>query len=632
MEKNSLLGGFSGYASSRSASNSPSGGSCGSSNLRLASHPAASAVPRSHSSCSSSEGSFASSPSVGSVAIDPFASAGESTSAFASQRHELSPQQQQQQQQQQEHDVDNDEFVVTFLKCEWDFDDKGKDVSRYYFSIKPPKTEGWIIVKKIREFIDLESCLKKSLTKADYEKYGKIGDKGVLTGASPSSRSLKKTALEFYLTHLLSRSPLHSSVVAFVSGSRVNEKDILHSGQSTHHSNYIKEGFLLKKGSFFTPWIVRYYRLKSMRLDYYQTKYGPVQGSIKLPSLTVFQYNADPDYRHAFILENKHQQFQVILCSENDTERDEWIYHIKNVIREASSSAQGFGVAAAANGEYPTSQIRSDAESIYYVATEDAPPTFPKEHKIPFSQKSLFSKVFGTSSNNNSNSHSTPKEEPAQFDDNRSILLDFASFPSNAASGGAKEHQQEDSTKIFGISLKHAVINSGEPYSSMHIPRIVQQCIDYLEEQEAFLEEGIYRLSGSSSSIKNLRERCDADPHSFFLAAHSPDIHVVSGLLKLYLRELPQNIICQSIDNFDSSSSTLEQQSDAVQTIVHALPQENQATLKFLFAHLKNVVDNCAKNKMTVKNIAIVFSATLSVPSWMFLALLNGANEGKLFE
>ena len=165
-----------------------------------------------------------------------------------------------------------------------------------------------------------------------------------------------------------------------------------------------------------------------------------------------------------------------------------------------------------------------------------------------------------------------------------------------------------------------------------HIPRIVQQCIDYLEEQEAFLEEGIYRLSGSSSSIKNLRERCDADPHSFFLAAHTPDIHVVSGLLKLYLRELPENIICQSIDNFDSSSSTLEQQSDAVHAIVQALPLENRATLKFLFAHLKNVVDNCVKNKMTVKNIAIVFSATLSVPSWMFLALLNGANEGKLFE
>ncbi len=51
--------------------------------------------------------------------------------------------------------VQEQEFVVTFLKCEWDFDEKGKVISRYFFSIKPSSADGWIIVKKIKEFIEL---------------------------------------------------------------------------------------------------------------------------------------------------------------------------------------------------------------------------------------------------------------------------------------------------------------------------------------------------------------------------------------------------------------------------------------------------------------------------------------------
>lgn len=50
-------------------------------------------------------------------------------------------------------------YTITFLKCEWDFDDKGKDVSRYIFSIKPQNSEGWIIQKKLGDFLTLESSV-----------------------------------------------------------------------------------------------------------------------------------------------------------------------------------------------------------------------------------------------------------------------------------------------------------------------------------------------------------------------------------------------------------------------------------------------------------------------------------------
>jgi len=42
------------------------------------------------------------------------------------------------------------------------------------------------------------------------------------------------------------------------------------------------------------------------------------------------------------------------------------------------------------------------------------------------------------------------------------------------------------------------------------LPAIVFRCIDYLEKMKADQEEGIYRLSGSSAVIKNLKDKFNA--------------------------------------------------------------------------------------------------------------------------
>ena len=54
----------------------------------------------------------------------------------------------------------------------------------------------------------------------------------------------------------------------------------------------------------------------------------------------------------------------------------------------------------------------------------------------------------------------------------------------------------------------------------------------------AIYEEGIFRLSGSASSIRQLKDqfntRYDVD---LFQSSLKPDIHTVSGLFKSYLRK-----------------------------------------------------------------------------------------------
>jgi len=59
------------------------------------------------------------------------------------------------------------------------------------------------------------------------------------------------------------------------------------------------------------------------------------------------------------------------------------------------------------------------------------------------------------------------------------------------------------SRPVFGVSLEDSL----EVASLASLPAIVFRCIQYLEEKKAELEEGIYRLSGSSAVIKNLKDR-----------------------------------------------------------------------------------------------------------------------------
>ena len=55
---------------------------------------------------------------------------------------------------------------------------------------------------------------------------------------------------------------------------------------------------------------------------------------------------------------------------------------------------------------------------------------------------------------------------------------------------------------VFGVPLKESL----DVAQLCHLPAIVFRCIQYLEAKKAEQEEGIYRLSGSSAVIKNLKD------------------------------------------------------------------------------------------------------------------------------
>ncbi|WFD23409.1 Rho GTPase activating protein [Malassezia equina] len=194
------------------------------------------------------------------------------------------------------------------------------------------------------------------------------------------------------------------------------------------------------------------------------------------------------------------------------------------------------------------------------------------------------------------------------------------------------------SKSVFGAPLAEAVLESGMPSASSGglIPAVVQRCIEFLEGTDAMQEEGIYRVSGSSTGIKQLQERFImygdvdllAELHSTSKQRLGPwhDTHAVAGLLKLYLRILPENLCTEtSLGQFSKSAEIQdrEERCTAINSLMEEIPSENFALMEALFSHLNHVQQLSAKNKMSPQNLGIVFSATLNMPVDLVVAFVS---------
>jgi hypothetical protein len=93
----------------------------------------------------------------------------------------------------------------------------------------------------------------------------------------------------------------------------------------------------------------------------------------------------------------------------------------------------------------------------------------------------------------------------------------------------------------------------------------------------------------------------------------------------MWLRELPENICTEALlGDFLKTGELTDRQTrvSEVGKLVSFLPLVNYTLLRSLCAHLIRVIEHSEKNKMTLRNISIVFSATLGIPSSIFNLLL----------
>ncbi|XP_035380599.1 rho GTPase-activating protein 15 isoform X2 [Electrophorus electricus] len=183
--------------------------------------------------------------------------------------------------------------------------------------------------------------------------------------------------------------------------------------------------------------------------------------------------------------------------------------------------------------------------------------------------------------------------------------------------------------QVFGCSLE--VLCEREKST---VPRFVRKCTETVEKK-GLDTDGIYRVSGNLAVIQKLRfavnhERAVSTDGRYLFPEHLvqvehvdledpqwEDIHVVTGALKLFFRELPEPLVPYRL--FHDMVETVKisdylDKVDRMKSLVISMPCPNRDTMRHMFHHLKRVMEHSDSNRMTTQNIGIVFGPTLMRP------------------
>uniref|UniRef100_A0A8C5FL44 Myosin IXB n=1 Tax=Gadus morhua TaxID=8049 RepID=A0A8C5FL44_GADMO len=140
------------------------------------------------------------------------------------------------------------------------------------------------------------------------------------------------------------------------------------------------------------------------------------------------------------------------------------------------------------------------------------------------------------------------------------------------------------------------------------VPMVMEMMLEHVE-MHGLYTEGIYRKSGSANRIKELHQRLDTDPHLVCLEDYP--IHTVTGLVKQWLRELPDPLL--TFIHYNDFLRAIElpekqEQLHAIYKVLEELPTANFSTLERLIFHLVRVSKEEPHNRMSPNSLAIVFA------------------------
>lgn len=170
-------------------------------------------------------------------------------------------------------------------------------------------------------------------------------------------------------------------------------------------------------------------------------------------------------------------------------------------------------------------------------------------------------------------------------------------------------HTSDKGRPTFGVDLAEQMTRD-----DAEVPPIMRKCCEAIEKYGMDIT-GIYRLSGTTSKVQNLKHQLDKDLDSVDLDAPewSADINNVTGVLKMWLRELPDPLMTVSLQHGFIEAAKID--NDRLRHIrlherVNDLPDANYATLKYFLGHLHRIIHEPA-NMMTAQNMSIIFGPTL---------------------
>jgi len=231
---------------------------------------------------------------------------------------------------------------------------------------------------------------------------------------------------------------------------------------------------------------------------------------------------------------------------------------------------------------------------------------------------------------------SVPSESATGFTPESSPVINKRASKQNLTKKmkGMLMNRKSHKPLFFGIPFSQA--SQGSPDG---IPLLVKRCVACIDNN-ALSTKGIYRVNGVKGRIEKICAQMDISPDRVDLTTASH--HDVSGVMKYFLRQLPEPLMMFSLyDSFlkigkeyqsliTESNETTEKlrkegkevppshnadKFDAVlfkiRENINKLPTANRNTLQYIVSHLTRVATFSKENKMTESNLSVVFGPTL---------------------
>lgn len=164
---------------------------------------------------------------------------------------------------------------------------------------------------------------------------------------------------------------------------------------------------------------------------------------------------------------------------------------------------------------------------------------------------------------------------------------------------------------VFGFPLETVLRREAS-----RIPNLIRKCVEEINKR-GLETTGIYRICGNAAKKKALRAQFENNSESVDLSqTENPvDVNIITGLLKDYLRELPQPLLSQDIRELLCEIKPEAVPDNLVSEIVNKFPRPSKMTIMYLLDHFVTVLLNSDANKMDSHNLAVCIGPVLLCPS-----------------
>ncbi|XP_078388525.1 unconventional myosin-IXAa isoform X2 [Cetorhinus maximus] len=165
-----------------------------------------------------------------------------------------------------------------------------------------------------------------------------------------------------------------------------------------------------------------------------------------------------------------------------------------------------------------------------------------------------------------------------------------------------KKYDPELSSRQFGVEVSRLTNDERS------VPLVVEKLINYIE-MHGLYTEGIYRKSGSTNKIKELKQGLDTDINSMNLDEYN--IHVIASVFKQWLRDLPNPLMTFELYDEVLRAMGLQDKKEIIRgvySIIDQLSRTHVNTLERLIFHLVRIALQEDTNRMSSNALAIVFA------------------------